>query len=147
MDLQLLRVVQLAPRRGVEARFVDTLDYDAYAEAIDDDTAYVHVETIGNPALVTPDLARLADVEGDDFTRFLTRPDTALLAAVTARRHGIEPGDPIRLRIAGEPRAVTVIGLIESGRRAEAAVDGLMAVEIGRRRVGKECRSRWSPYH
>ncbi|WP_435333352.1 O-acetylhomoserine aminocarboxypropyltransferase/cysteine synthase family protein [Haloarchaeobius sp. TZWWS8] len=51
-----------APRRGVEARFVDTLDYDAYAEAIDEDTAYVHLETIGNPALVTPDIQRIADI-------------------------------------------------------------------------------------
>ena len=54
-----------APRQGVEARFVDTLDYEAYAEAIDDDTAYVHVETIGNPALVTPDFERLAEVAHD----------------------------------------------------------------------------------
>jgi len=54
-----------APRRGIETRFVDTLDYDAYAAAIDDDTAYVHVETIGNPALVTPDFERLADVAHD----------------------------------------------------------------------------------
>jgi len=49
-------------RRGISTRFVDTLDYDAYAEAIDDDTAYVHLETIGNPALVTPDIERVADI-------------------------------------------------------------------------------------
>jgi O-acetylhomoserine (thiol)-lyase len=49
-------------RRGVETRFVDTLDYEAYEEAIDADTAYVHCETIGNPALVTPDFERLADI-------------------------------------------------------------------------------------
>jgi len=49
-------------RRGIETRFVDTLDYDAYADAIDDDTAYVHFETIGNPALDTPDIARIADI-------------------------------------------------------------------------------------
>ncbi|MFB6184848.1 MAG: O-acetylhomoserine aminocarboxypropyltransferase/cysteine synthase family protein [Haloarculaceae archaeon] len=54
-----------AGRRGIEARFVDTLDYDAYADAIDDDTAFVHVETIGNPSLVTPDLRRVADVAHD----------------------------------------------------------------------------------
>jgi len=51
-----------APRRNVEARFVDTLDYDAYEEAIDENTAYVHLETIGNPALVTPDIERIADI-------------------------------------------------------------------------------------
>jgi O-acetylhomoserine (thiol)-lyase len=49
-------------RRGVEARFVDTLDVDAYREAIDEDTAYVHLETIGNPALVVPDIEAVADV-------------------------------------------------------------------------------------
>jgi O-acetylhomoserine (thiol)-lyase len=54
-----------ASRRGVEARFVDTLDYEAYEEAIDEDTAYLHVETIGNPALVTPDLERLATIAHD----------------------------------------------------------------------------------
>ncbi len=54
-----------ARRRGVETRFVDTLDPDAYAAAIDEDTAYVHCETIGNPALVTPPLAAIAEVAHD----------------------------------------------------------------------------------
>ena len=49
-------------RRGIETRFVDTLDYEAYDEAIDEDTAYVHCETIGNPALVTPDIERIAEI-------------------------------------------------------------------------------------
>ncbi|WP_247731653.1 O-acetylhomoserine aminocarboxypropyltransferase/cysteine synthase family protein [Halovivax limisalsi] len=49
-------------RRGIETKFVDTLDYGAYAAAIDDDTAFVHLETIGNPALVTPDIERIADI-------------------------------------------------------------------------------------
>jgi len=52
-------------RRGVTTRFVDTLDYDAYEEAIDEDTAYVHCETIGNPALDTPDIRRIADIAHD----------------------------------------------------------------------------------
>jgi O-acetylhomoserine (thiol)-lyase len=49
-------------RRGITTKFVDTLDYEAYEEAIDEDTAYVHLETIGNPALVTPDIERIADI-------------------------------------------------------------------------------------
>ena len=49
-----------ARRRGVEARFVDPLDLDALAAAADDRTAYVHVETVGNPSLVTPDLEAVA---------------------------------------------------------------------------------------
>ncbi|MFB6095686.1 MAG: O-acetylhomoserine aminocarboxypropyltransferase/cysteine synthase family protein, partial [Halodesulfurarchaeum sp.] len=54
-----------ATRRGIEPRFVDTLEYDAYAEAVDEDTAFVHLETIGNPALVTPDIERIADIAHD----------------------------------------------------------------------------------
>jgi O-acetylhomoserine (thiol)-lyase len=49
-------------KRGIETRFVDTLDYEAYEEAIDEDTAYVHLETIGNPALVVPDIERIAEI-------------------------------------------------------------------------------------
>jgi O-acetylhomoserine (thiol)-lyase len=52
----------VAGRRGIEPRFVDTLDYEGYEEAIDADTAYVHCETIGNPALVTPDLERVSEI-------------------------------------------------------------------------------------
>ncbi|WP_434521071.1 O-acetylhomoserine aminocarboxypropyltransferase/cysteine synthase family protein [Halorubrum sp. AS12] len=52
-------------RRGISTRFVDPLDYEGYAEAIDEDTAYVHLETIGNPALVTPDIERIAEIAHD----------------------------------------------------------------------------------
>ncbi|MFQ3285062.1 MAG: O-acetylhomoserine (thiol)-lyase [Natronomonas sp.] len=57
-----------AARRGIEARFVDTLEPDAYAEAIDEDTAYVHCETIANPALVTPPFEEIADVAHEAST-------------------------------------------------------------------------------
>ena len=53
-------------RRGVSTRFVDTLDYEAYAEAVDEDTAYLHCETIGNPALDTPDLERLGAIAAEN---------------------------------------------------------------------------------
>ncbi len=52
----------MASRRGIETRFVDTLDPAAYAEAIDERTAYVHYETIGNPSLVTPPMESIAEV-------------------------------------------------------------------------------------
>ncbi|MDS0296115.1 O-acetylhomoserine aminocarboxypropyltransferase/cysteine synthase family protein [Halogeometricum luteum] len=55
-------LTKMASRRGVETRVVDTLDYDAYEEAVDEDTAFVHVETIANPSLKTPDFERLADI-------------------------------------------------------------------------------------
>ena len=56
----------VAGRRGIETRFVDPLDPEAFADAIDDTTAFAHVETIGNPSLVTPDLERLAEVAHDE---------------------------------------------------------------------------------
>ena len=52
-------------KRGMTTTFVDTLEYEAYAEAIDDDTAFVHLETIGNPALDVPDIERIADIAHD----------------------------------------------------------------------------------
>jgi len=56
---------KMATRRGVEPRYVDTLDPQAYAEAIDEDTAYVHIETIANPSLVVPDFEAIAEVAHD----------------------------------------------------------------------------------
>jgi O-acetylhomoserine (thiol)-lyase len=55
-----------AARRDVDVAFVDTLDLASYREAIDEDTAFVHCETIGNPALVTPDLEALADLAHEE---------------------------------------------------------------------------------
>jgi O-acetylhomoserine (thiol)-lyase len=55
----------MASRRGVETRTVDTLDPAAYAEAVDDRTAFVHCETVANPSLVTPPLREVADVAHD----------------------------------------------------------------------------------
>ncbi|WP_128476699.1 O-acetylhomoserine aminocarboxypropyltransferase/cysteine synthase family protein [Halorussus pelagicus] len=54
-----------ASKRGVEPRFVETLDYEAYEDAVDEDTAFVHVETVGNPSLVTPDFERVAAIAHD----------------------------------------------------------------------------------
>jgi len=88
-----------APRNGVEARFVDTLDYEAYEEAIDDDTAYVHFETIGNPALVTPDIERLADIAHDHGVPLFVDNTFATPALCrpprTRRRHRLELHDEV----------------------------------------------------
>ncbi len=54
-----------ASRRDIETRFVSTLEYAAYEAAIDENTAFVHVETIGNPSLVTPDFERLSGLCGE----------------------------------------------------------------------------------
>ena len=56
---------RVCSRRGIDVRFVPTLDYEAYERAIDDSTAFVHVETMGNPSLVTPDIERLASIAHD----------------------------------------------------------------------------------
>ncbi|WP_336035747.1 O-acetylhomoserine aminocarboxypropyltransferase/cysteine synthase family protein [Halobacterium yunchengense] len=56
----------IAGKRGVETRTVDALDPDAVADAVDEDTAFVHVETVANPSLVTPDFDALADVAHDN---------------------------------------------------------------------------------
>ena len=53
---------KMASRRGIETRVVDTLDVAAFAHAVDADTAYVHVETVANPSLRTPDFEALAEV-------------------------------------------------------------------------------------
>ena len=49
-------------RFGIEARFVDGDDPDAFAAAIDDDTRFLYTEVIGNPSGAVADLAALADV-------------------------------------------------------------------------------------
>jgi len=77
-------------RRGVETRFVDTLDVDAYVEALDDDTAYVLVETIGNPALDTPDLAAVAQAAHDAGAPLLVDNTFATPALCNPIEHGAD---------------------------------------------------------
>ncbi|MEC9000632.1 MAG: O-acetylhomoserine aminocarboxypropyltransferase/cysteine synthase family protein [Actinomycetota bacterium] len=49
-------------RFGIEARFVDGDDPDAFAAAIDDDTRFLYTEVIGNPSGSVADLSALASV-------------------------------------------------------------------------------------
>ena len=49
-------------RLGIEARFVDGDDPDAFAASIDGDTRFLYTEIIGNPSGAVADLAALADV-------------------------------------------------------------------------------------
>jgi len=79
-----------ARARGVEARFVDTLDVDAYAEAVDDETAFVHVETIANPSLVTPDLEAVAEVAHDAGAPLLVDNTFATPALCNPIEHGAD---------------------------------------------------------
>ncbi|HYR11562.1 MAG TPA: O-acetylhomoserine aminocarboxypropyltransferase/cysteine synthase family protein [Longimicrobium sp.] len=49
-------------RLGITTRFVDGNDPQAFADAIDETTKAVYVETIGNPRLDVPDFRAIADV-------------------------------------------------------------------------------------
>jgi len=80
----------MASRRGIETRFVDTLDPAAYEEAIDDRTAYVHCETIGNPALVTPDLEAIAAVAHNNGAPLFVDNTFATPALCRPLEHGAD---------------------------------------------------------
>ncbi|WP_075937791.1 aminotransferase class I/II-fold pyridoxal phosphate-dependent enzyme [Halosegnis longus] len=79
-----------AARRGIEARFVDTLDPEAYAEAIDENTAYVHLETIGNPSLVTPPIEEIAAVAHDHDVPLFVDNTFATPALCRPLEHGAD---------------------------------------------------------
>ena len=80
----------IANRRGVETRLVETTDYAAYADAIDETTAFVHVETIANPSLVTPDLERVADVAHDHAVPLFVDNTFATPALCRPVEHGAD---------------------------------------------------------
>ena len=79
-----------ATRRDVEPRFVPTLEYGAYEAAIDDDTAFVHVETIGNPSLVTPEFERLAAIAHDAGVPLVVDNTFATPALCRPLEHGAD---------------------------------------------------------
>ncbi len=79
-----------ARRRGIDVEFVPTLDVDAYEEAIDEDTAYVHVETVGNPSLVTPDLEAVAEVAHEHDTPLFVDNTFATPALCRPLEHGAD---------------------------------------------------------
>ncbi|ELZ11528.1 O-acetylhomoserine/O-acetylserine sulfhydrylase [Halovivax asiaticus JCM 14624] len=79
-----------AARRGIEPRFVPTLDTDAYADAIDADTAFVHVETIGNPSLVTPDFEEISSIAHDHGVPLVVDNTFATPALCRPLEHGAD---------------------------------------------------------
>jgi O-acetylhomoserine (thiol)-lyase len=81
---------KMASRRGIETRVVDTLDVSAYEDAIDGDTAYVHVETIANPSLRTPDFEALADVAHAHETPLFVDNTFATPCLCTPLEHGAD---------------------------------------------------------
>lgn len=79
-----------AARRDIEARFVDTLDYGEYERAIDERTAYVHLETIGNPSLVTPDIEQVAAIAHEHGVPLLVDNTFATPALCRPIEHGAD---------------------------------------------------------
>ncbi len=79
-----------AARRGIEPRFVPTLDPAAYEAAIDEDTAFVHVETIGNPSLVTPDFEAIAAIAHDHGVPLVVDNTFATPALCRPLEHGAD---------------------------------------------------------
>ncbi|WP_455449087.1 O-acetylhomoserine aminocarboxypropyltransferase/cysteine synthase family protein [Natrinema thermotolerans] len=79
-----------ATRRDIEPTFVPTLEYDAYEAAIDEDTAFVHVETIGNPSLVTPDFERVAEIAHDNGVPLVVDNTFATPALCRPLEHGAD---------------------------------------------------------
>ncbi|AKU08971.1 O-acetylhomoserine aminocarboxypropyltransferase/cysteine synthase family protein [Haloferax gibbonsii] len=79
-----------AVRRGVESRTVETLDVDAYEAAIDDDTAFVHVETVANPSLKTPDFEAIAEVAHENRVPLVVDNTFATPALCRPIEHGAD---------------------------------------------------------
>ena len=83
-------LAQTASRRGIELRTVETTDPTAYAEAVDDRTAYVHVETIANPSLTTPPLSAVAAVAHDHAAPLVVDNTFATPALCRPIEHGAD---------------------------------------------------------
>ena len=79
-----------AGRRNIETRFIETTDYDGYEDAIDDRTAFVHLETIGNPALETPDIRRIANIAHDGGAPLVVDNTFASPAICRPLEHGAD---------------------------------------------------------
>ncbi|WP_313692620.1 O-acetylhomoserine aminocarboxypropyltransferase/cysteine synthase family protein [Halorarum halobium] len=82
--------IHMASRRGVDLRTVPTTDVDAYAEAVDEDTAFVHVETVANPSLVTPDFEAIADVAHEHAVPLVVDNTFGTPALCTPIEHGAD---------------------------------------------------------
>lgn len=67
--------------------------------------------------------------EDGDVTGLIAHPATAFMAAATAARLGIAPGDALPLEIGAAQITLTLAGLLEDGEAA-AATDGLLVTDI-----------------
>ncbi|MGE0453965.1 MAG: FtsX-like permease family protein [Vicinamibacteria bacterium] len=75
---------------------------------------------VGAGALRTPGFGAL-------FTR-----DGCLIGATAARRHGLRPGSPLRVRVGERVLDVTVLGVLHAGSPdREAGLEGLLLFDVG----------------
>src|SRR2546423_4006143 len=104
----------------------------------------------GNPLAIFPDARGLNDGEMQALAREMNLSETTFILPRDAATEGRE-GKKVRiftveqeLRFAGHPTLGTSLYLYasESTKPAEITLD----LKSEERRVGKECRSRWSPY-
>lgn len=71
---------------------------------------------------------RLAGTDGLPIRELMIRPRTVLLSASNARRHGIAPGDRVRLEVGGAPAEVQVLEYLDP--EAGPPVADLMVSDI-----------------
>src|ERR1044072_811813 len=90
-----------------------------------------------------PELIALRPARPRDAARLLVVPGEGPFADLTVR-------DLPRLLRAGDVLVFNDTRVIPAqldGRRGEARIGATLHKRSEERRVGKECRSRWSPYH
>src|ERR1043166_954004 len=118
----------------------------------------------GNVAGVVFDADGLTDRQMQLIAREFAAPETTFLLAPTTKNAALRirwfsPG--CEINFCGHATLAPVHGLMEEGRFVRELSEpgsvlpiesaaGILSVRVERseeRRVGKECRSRWSPYH
>ncbi|MBE3135282.1 MAG: O-acetylhomoserine aminocarboxypropyltransferase/cysteine synthase [Acidobacteria bacterium] len=77
-------------RMGVQVRFVDSDEPEAFAAAITDRTKLVYLETIGNPKLTVPDLAGIAQAAHARDVPVMVDNTTASPALCRPLEHGAD---------------------------------------------------------
>ncbi|MGH2543633.1 MAG: ABC transporter permease, partial [Ardenticatenaceae bacterium] len=67
----------------------------------------------------------------DQFTAFLTQPDSLLLSQVVAEQAGLTTGDVLTLRIGAREEQATIVGLLEpSDDISRRALDSLLLADV-----------------
>src|SRR5258708_40317827 len=65
-----------------------------------------------------------------------------------AKKHGVNLGQrKTAFLVQGEDRVGALVRILDKLAKAKINMVAMDAVRSEERRVGKECRSRWSPYH